>query len=159
MQKIEINSKFKIGEKVYTIWNRSIGFTCPICNGDGAFLHKGYNVKCTYCYGSGKVFTHEKLWQVDKEPMIVDSMKIAVGKDGKQSIAYTLNNAKKHKRKRPERYCFTTVEEAQECCDILNMEIKDTVENEIKMMQSKYDIINENTRELNITEESANVNR
>ena len=95
MKEINVNSKFGIGEKVYTIWNRSIGFTCPICNGDGAILHKGYKVKCTYCYGSGNVFTHDKMWQVDKEPMTVESMKIAIGKDKKQGIAYTLNNAKK----------------------------------------------------------------
>lgn len=138
MKEINVNSKFGIGEKVYTIWNRSIGFTCPICNGDGAILHKGYKVKCTYCYGSGNVFTHDKMWQVDKEPMTVESMKIAIGKDKKQGIAYTLNNAKKHKRKRPERYCFSTIEEAQGCCDILNMEIKESVENEIKIIQSKY---------------------
>ena len=81
MQELKINTKFGIGEKVYTIWNRSIGFTCPICNGDGAFLHKGYKVKCTYCYGSGDVFTHDKMWQVDKEPMTVDSMKISIGAD------------------------------------------------------------------------------
>ena len=95
MKEINVNSKFGIGEKVYTIWNRSIGFTCPICNGDGAFLHKGYKVKCTYCYGSGNVFTHNNLLQVDKEPMTVESMKITIGTDKKQAIAYTLNNAKK----------------------------------------------------------------
>lgn len=61
MKEINVNSKFGIGEKVYTIWNRSIGFTCPICNGDGAILHKGYKVKCIYCYGSGNVFTHDKM--------------------------------------------------------------------------------------------------
>ena len=66
MKEINVNSKYGIGEKIYTIWNRSIGFTCPICNGDGAILHKGYKVKCTYCYGSGNVFTHDKMWQVDK---------------------------------------------------------------------------------------------
>ena len=83
------------------------------------------------------------MWQVDKEPMTVESMKIAIGTDKKQAIAYTLNNAKKHKRKRPERYCFSTIEEAQECCDVLNIEIKEIVENEIKLIQSKYNAINE----------------
>ena len=33
------------------------------------------------------------------------------------------------------------LEEAQECCDILNMEIKEIVENEIKLIQSKYNAV------------------
>lgn len=142
MQEMQVNSKFGIGEKVYTIWNRSMGFICPICNGDGSFIHKGYIVKCSYCYGSGNVFTHDKMWQVDKEPMTVVSMKIAIDTDKKQAVAYTLNNVKKHKRKRPECYCFSTIEEAQECCDSLNSEIKETVENEIKLIQSQYNEVN-----------------
>ena len=30
MQEINVNSKFGIGEKVYTIWNRSIGFSLSL---------------------------------------------------------------------------------------------------------------------------------
>lgn len=139
MQEIKINSKFGIGAKVITIWNRSVEFTCPICKGEGSFVHNGYKVRCTHCYGAGKSHTEEKIWQVDTEPMEVTGIKISIGTDKKQSITYTLNNAKKHKRKRPERHCFSTIEEAQAYCDDLNVGIMAKVEKEIQVMQAKYD--------------------
>ena len=144
MKEINVNSKFGIGEKVYTIWNRSIGFTCPICNGDGAILHKGYKVKCTYCYGSGNVFTHEKMWQVDTEPMEVTGIKISINQEGKESISYTLHNANGRSRKRTDKNCFATIEEAQAYCDDLNVEIRAKVEKEIQVMQAKYDTMRGN---------------
>ena len=78
---LNIDNKFEIGQEVYVIRKERTKEKCPACNGDGTFLHKGYKVKCTYCYGSGNVFTHDKMWQVDKEPMTVDSMKISIGAD------------------------------------------------------------------------------
>ena len=139
MQELKINTKFGIGDDVITVWNRSIGFTCPICNGDGAFLHKGYKVKCTYCYGSGDVFTHDKMWQVDTEPMEVTGIKISINQEGKESISYTLHNANGRSRKRTDKNCFATIEEAQAYCDDLNVEIRAKVEKEIQVMQAKYD--------------------
>ena len=60
MQEIKINSKFGIGEKVITIWNRAVEFTCPICKGEDSFIHNGYKVRCTRCYGAGKLYTDEE---------------------------------------------------------------------------------------------------
>lgn len=138
MQEIKVNSKFGIGAKVFTIWNRAMEFECPICKGEGSFIHNGYKVRCTCCYG-GKLHTDEKLWQVDTEPMKVSGIKISIDKAGKENISYTLQNISNHYRKRPDRYCFSSIEEAQAYCDLLNVEIRAKVEKEIQVMQAKYD--------------------
>lgn len=139
MQEIKINSKFGIGEKVITIWNRAMEFECPICKGKGSFIHNGYKVKCTRCYGSGKLYTDEKMWQVDTEPMEVTGIKISINQEGKESISYTLHNANGRSRKRTDKNCFSTIEEAQAYCDDLNVGIMANVEKEIQVMQAKYD--------------------
>lgn len=139
MQEIKLNSKFGIGEKVFTIWNRAMEFECPICKGEGSFIHNGYKVKCTYCHGAGKSHTSEKLWQVDTEPMEVFGIKISINQEGRESISYTLHNANGRSRKRTDKNCFATIEEAQAYCDSLNVEIRAKVEKEIQVMQAKYD--------------------
>lgn len=141
MQEIKVNSKFGIGAKVYTIWNRSVEFVCPICNGNGSFNHNGYKVKCTYCHGAGKSHTQEKMWQVDTEPMEVTGIKISINKEGKETISYNLHNANGRCRKRSDRNTFVSIEEAQAYCDALNVEIKAKVEKEIQVMQAKYDAL------------------
>lgn len=138
MQEIKVNSKFGIGEKVFTIWNRAMEFECPICKGEGSFIHNGYKVRCTRCYG-GKLHTDEKLWQVDTEPMEVFGIKISINQEGKENISYTLHNANGRSRKRTDKNCFATIEEAQAYCDSLNVEIRAKVEKEIQVMQAKYD--------------------
>ena len=139
MQELKIDSKFGIGEKVITIWNRAMEFECPICKGKGSFIHNGYKVKCTRCYGSGKLYTDEKMWQVDTEPMEVTGIKISINQEGKESISYTLHNANGRSRKRTDKNCFSTIEEAQAYCDDLNVGIVAKVEKEIQVMQAKYD--------------------
>ena len=139
MQEIKVNSKFGIGAKVFTIWNRAMEFECPICKGKGSFIHNGYKVKCTRCYGSGKLYTDEKMWQVATEPMEVTGIKISIKQEGKESISYTLHNANGRSRKRTDKNCFATIEEAQAYCDDLNVEIRAKVEKEIQVMQAKYD--------------------
>ena len=142
MQEIKVNSKFGIGAKVFTIWNRAMELECPICKGEGSFIHNGYKVRCTRCYG-GKLHTDEKLWQVDTEPMEVFGIKISINQEGKESISYTLHNANGRSRKRSDKNCFTTIEEAQAYCDSLNVEIRAKVEKEIQVMQAKYDAMRE----------------
>lgn len=138
MQEIKVNSRFGIGAKVFAIWNRAMEFECPICKGEGSFIHNGYKVRCTRCYG-GKLHTDEKLWQVDTEPMEVFGIKISINQEGKESISYTLHNANGRSRKRSDKNCFATIEEAQAYCDSLNVEIRAKVEKEIQVMQAKYD--------------------
>lgn len=131
MKEIKITTKFNIGEKVYTIWNRTVAFPCPIC--------KGKENNCKRCYGAGQLHTSEKIWQVDKEPMEVIGIKILINNDGEQTISYNLHNAKGKCRKRADHCTFTTLEEAQAYCDSLNVNIKSKVEEEIKLVLAEYD--------------------
>lgn len=79
------------------------------------------------------------MWQVDTEPMEVTGIKISINQEGKESISYTLHNANGRSRKRTDKNCFATIEEAQAYCDDLNVEIRAKVEKEIQVMQAKYD--------------------
>ena len=78
-----------------------------------------------------------KEMQVDKEPMTVESMKIAIDKIRKSSAIPTCIVSEQERQEMFKKLSMQ-LEEAQECCDILNMEIKEIVENEIKIIQSKY---------------------
>lgn len=38
---IEVNNKFEIGEEVYTCVRVPVKYKCPICEGQGKFMHNG----------------------------------------------------------------------------------------------------------------------
>lgn len=143
MQEIKVNSKFGIGDNVVTIKSKAVEYMCPTCSGKGMVERKGHSKYCLYCYGSGKLCSHEKLWEVDTKPMEITNIKISISSDGNQNITYGSKTTKGNKKKRVESHCFTTIEEAQAYCDALNIEVKAKVEKEIQVMQAKYDAMRE----------------
>ena len=145
MKEINVNSQFGIGDNVITIKSKAVEYMWPTCSGKGMIERKGYSKYCPHCYGSGKLRSHEKLWEVDTKPMEITNIKISISSEGNQNITYGSKTTKGNKKKRVESHCFSTIEEAQECCDILNMKIKESVENEIKLIQSKYKAVKEDT--------------
>lgn len=142
MQEIKVNSKFGIGAKVITVKNKSVEYMCSHCNGIGQIYHKGKNRCCNHCGGSGKLHTHEKVWEVDAEPMEISSIRIFIDNNGNESISYVFRSAKGNRIKRSENHCFESVDEAQAYCDVLNAQIRETIEKEIQMLQDKYNFIN-----------------
>ena len=50
-----IDNKFEIGEECYSVYRKPTHYKCPICEGNGKFLHNGYEVWCKNCHGSGKL--------------------------------------------------------------------------------------------------------
>lgn len=63
----EVNNKFEIGEECYTVYRKPVHYKCPVCEGNGKFLHNGYDVWCRNCSGSGKLHNaHQHLMYVCK---------------------------------------------------------------------------------------------
>lgn len=139
MQEINVNSKFGIGDNVITIKSKAVEYMCPTCSGKGMVERKGHSKYCPYCYGSGKLRSHEKLWEVDTKPMEITNIKVSISNNGNQNITYGSKSAKGNNKKRVESHCFSTIEEAQAYCDDLNVGIMAKVEKEIQVMQAKYD--------------------
>ena len=142
MQEIKVNSKFGIGARVITVKNKSVEYMCSYCNGIGQIYHKGKNRICNHCGGSGKLHTHEKVWEVDAEPMEISGIRIFIDNNGNESISYVFHSAKGNRIKRSENHCFVSVEEAQAYCGMLNAEIREKVKKEIQILHDKYDVIN-----------------
>ena len=78
-----------------------------------------------------------KEMQVDKEPMTVESMKIAIDKIRKSSAIPTCIVSEQERQEMFKKLSMQ-LEEAQECCDILNMEIKEIVEN-VRNLKNRID--------------------
>lgn len=50
-----VDNKFEIGEECYSVYRKPTHYKCPVCEGNGKFLHNGYEVWCRNCSGSGKL--------------------------------------------------------------------------------------------------------
>lgn len=50
-----VNNKFEIGEECYSVYRKPTHYKCPVCEGNGKFMHNGYDVWCRNCSGSGKL--------------------------------------------------------------------------------------------------------
>lgn len=130
MQEIKVNSKFGIGEKVFTIWNRAMEFECPICKGEGNKIIDGYKFNCTLCTGFGFLNPRKK-----KEYQVVGLNTITLVKtitqlQGKELvpqtvITYNVKSEEGTLREVPEHHLFTDGEEAIKYCSLLNKEVEE----------------------------------
>lgn len=50
-----VENKFEIGEECYSVYRKSTHYKCPICEENGKFPYKGYEIWCKNCSGSGKL--------------------------------------------------------------------------------------------------------
>ena len=50
-----VENKFEIGEECYSVYRKPTHYKCPICEGNGKFPYKGYEIWCKNCSGSGKL--------------------------------------------------------------------------------------------------------
>lgn len=119
---IEVNNKFKIGEEVYTGVRVPVKYKCPICEGEGKFLHNGYEVRCNNCCGSGKLHNaHQFLL----EPVKVEIRRInAYIWNDVVTVKYKVNCAEANVNNRSEITLFKTLEEAEQYCKECNTKEK-----------------------------------
>lgn len=115
---ITVDNKFQIGEEAYTGVRVPVKYKCPICEGEGKFLHNGYEVRCSNCCGSGKLHNaHQFLL----EPVKVRVRRIiaSIWKDV-TTIKYKVDCTEIHIRNRSETTLFRTLEEAERYCKECN---------------------------------------
>ena len=118
----EINNKFDIEEKCYSVYRNPIHYKCPICDGNGKFQYKGYDIECKTCHGSGELYNqHQSVLEVCKV-----KIKRIIGSIGEAQIEirYKVDGVDEDKflnvRNRSENSLFKTKEEAENYCKAVN---------------------------------------
>lgn len=116
---IEVNNKFEIGEEVYTGVRVPVKYKCPICEGQGKFIHNSYEVKCSNCCGSGKLHnSHQFLLEPTK--VKVRRIIASIWKDV-VTVKYKVDCSEANVRNRSETSLFRSLEEVEQYCKECNM--------------------------------------
>lgn len=111
----KVDNKFEIGQEVFTINQVPIHYKCPVCEGEGMFIHNNCKIRCPKCSGSGKLHeAHARVWEVIKDKCIISSIKVSYNGQN-TSIRYKTAGLSRN-----ESNIFETIEKAQERCDFLN---------------------------------------
>lgn len=124
-----INNKFEIGEECFSVYRKPVKYKCPICEGEGHFMHNGYEIRCRNCNGTGKLHNaHQFTMDICKvrvkrvivnmfnEMMTIKYKVDLVIKDDELNFMGTrVNN-------RSESNLFKTREEAEKYCEGVNTE-------------------------------------
>lgn len=119
---IEINNKFEIGEEVYTGVRVPVKYKCPICEGEGKFLHNGYEVRCSYCSGNGRL---HNVHQFLLEPVKVKIRRIIASIwNDVITIKYKVDCNEANVRNRSESTLFRSLEESEQYCRECNTKQK-----------------------------------
>ena len=117
-----VENKFEIGEECYSVYRKSTHYKCPICEGNGKFPYKGYEIWCKNCSGS------RKLHNPKQSVMAVCKVKVrriiaSIWQD-QISIKYKVDGVDEFKlinvRNRSENNLFKTEEEAEKYCVEVN---------------------------------------
>ncbi len=124
--KINMETKFDIGQEVYVIQKARAKEPCAACNGHGDIIIDGNRFSCISCCGTGRLYGRKKVYQL-------------VGKDTITSIKvfkYLLNASGHHNELKTvvkyafkngndftDQKLFATQEEAEARCRELNGEV------------------------------------
>ena len=117
-----VENKFEIGEECYSVYRKPTHYKCPICEGNGEFLYKGYEIWCKNCSGSGKLHNpKQSLMAVCK--VKVRRLIASIWQD-QITIKYKVDGIDEFKlvnvRNRGENNLFKTEEEAEKYCADVN---------------------------------------
>ena len=121
-----VENKFEIGEECYSVYRKLTHYKCPICEGNGKFPYKGYEIWCKNCSGSGKL--HNPKQSVMAVCKVKVRRLIASIWQDQISIKYKIDGVDEFKlvnvRNRGENNLFKTKEEAEKyCVDVNTKEI------------------------------------
>ena len=121
-----VENKFEIGEECYSVYRKPTHYKCPICEGNGKFPYKGYEIWCKNCSGSGKLHNpKQSVMAVCK--VKVRRLIVSIWQD-QITIKYKVDGLDEFKlvnvRNRGENNLFKTKEEAEKyCVDVNTKEI------------------------------------
>ena len=117
-----VENKFEIGEECYSVYRKPTHYKCPICEGNGKFPYKGYEIWCKNCSGSGKLHNPKQsvmaVCKVKVRRLIVSIWQNQI------TIKYKVDGVDEFKllnvRNRSENNLFKTEEEAEKYCVDVN---------------------------------------
>ena len=117
-----VENKFEIGEECYSVYRKPTHYNCPICEGNGKFPYKGYEIWCKNCSGSGKLHNpKQSVMAVCK--VKVRRLIVSIWQD-QITIKYKVDGVDEFKlvnvRNRGENNLFKTKEEAEKYCINVN---------------------------------------
>ena len=117
-----VENKFEIGEECYSVYRKPTHYKCPICEGNGKFPYKGYEIWCKNCSGSGKL--HNRKQSVMAVCKVKVRRLIASIWQDQITIKYKVDGVDEFKlvnvRNRGENNLFKTKEEAEKYCVDVN---------------------------------------
>ena len=117
-----VENKFEIGEACYSVYRKPTHYKCPICEGNGKFPYKGYEIWCKNCSGSGKL--HNPKQSVMAVCKVKVRRLIASIWQDQITIKYKVDGVDEFKllnvRNRSENNLFKTEEEAEKYCVDVN---------------------------------------
>ena len=117
-----VENKFEIGEECYSVYRKPTHYKCPICEGNGKFPYKGYEIWCKNCSGSGKL--HNPKQSVMAVCKVKVRRLIASIWQDQITIKYKVDGVDEFKllnvRNRSENNLFKTEEEAEKYCVDVN---------------------------------------
>ena len=117
-----VENKFEIGEECYSVYRKPTHYKCPICEGNGKFPYKGYEIWCKNCSGSGKL--HNPKQSVMAVCKVKVRRLIASIWEDQITIKYKVDGVDEFKlvnvRNRGENNLFKTKEEAEKYCVDVN---------------------------------------
>ena len=117
-----VENKFEIGEECYSVYRKPTHYKCPICEGNGKFPYKGYEIWCKNCSGSGKL--HNPKQSVMAVCKVKVRRLIASIWQDQITIKYKIDGVDEFKllnvRNRSENNLFKTEEEAEKYCVDVN---------------------------------------
>ena len=117
-----VENKFEIGEECYSVYRKRTHYKCPICEGNGKFPYKGYEIWCKNCSGSGKL--HNPKQSVMAVCKVKVRRLIASIWQDQITIKYKVDGVDEFKllnvRNRSENNLFKTEEEAEKYCVDVN---------------------------------------
>ena len=117
-----VENKFEIGEECYSVYRKPTHYKCPICEGNGKFPYKGYEIWCKNCSGSWKL--HNPKQSVMAVCKVKVRRLIASIWQDQITIKYKVDGVDEFKllnvRNRSENNLFKTEEEAEKYCVDVN---------------------------------------
>ena len=117
-----VDNKFEIGEECYSVYRKPTHYKCPVCEGNGKFLHNGYEVRCKNCNETGKL--HNPKQSVLAVCKVRVRRIVASICTEQTSIKYKVDGVDEFKfvkvNSRSENNLFKTIEEAEKYCVEVN---------------------------------------
>jgi len=135
MRILKISVKFSPEDELYTVKQIKQETECNICESTGRINFNEKDMRCPECNGVGKFISNKQINVVCEEAYKISSTDIKLSNNGQANVKYR-GYCGLTKLNRANNTLFTTKEEAQKYCDMINREKKIIRINDISIQES-----------------------